>query len=179
MNSPSELFETIYDKFKLETGDLIRAGKVSHALYESGQPRLALRKLLLKAFKASNAQLDVPYQLKLCLMTACDFNEAGEYNLAVECYETALEKCELVPDLTVSTKNRVQVLHEIVTCNINELLKLRTGKLTPMLVTQILHCLRQLRESIDAVFKLPVRLREDLAWQVLNSAKLIMEIQIH
>jgi hypothetical protein len=176
MSSSAELFEGIYGKFDVESRDLIRAGKANASLYESGQPRLTLRKLTMKTLTTASAQLDAPHQLKTCLSLAADLTEAEEYSLALECYETALQKCDLIAEPALGTKNRVAVMHSISQCTVTELLKLKTGKLTPMMTSQLLVCLRQLRESIDSVFAQSNRIREDLAWQVLNSAKLIQEI---
>jgi len=120
--------------------------------------------------------LDAEHQIKLNLLFAADFYEFGEYSLALEEFEAVLARCDSVPNELLATRYRVEAMQQIVKSNYSELLQLRGTHLAPMVVSKLLLCLQQLRHSLESVFELPTTQQEGLAWLVLNSCKLIMEI---
>ena len=172
----SDTFNKLYAKFEADALDRIRADKESHRLSESGQPRVALRGVALSLIKNGDLRLSPDYQVKLCMHMASDFYAHGEYSLALELFELALARCDNISVEQLSIRNSVQSLQNIVRSNYATILQLKNPYAAPMIVSKSLLCLQQLRISLENLFDLPVRQQEHLAWQVLNSCKLIMEI---
>jgi hypothetical protein len=168
--------DKLYRKFENDAHDKIRAEKDNFRLVESGQPRTFLKNLVTGLMNFADKRLDAEYQVKLCLLFAADFYEFGEYALALENFEAVLARCDSIPDELLATRYRVEGIQQIVRSNYAELMQLKNPQIAPMVVSKLLLCLQQLRRSLENVFELPTRQQEGLAWLVLNSCKLIMEI---
>jgi hypothetical protein len=168
--------DKLYRKFENDAHDKIKADRDNCRLVESGQPRNFLRNLVSDLMKFANKRLDAEYQVKLCMLFAADFFEFGEYALALESYEAVVARCDSIPNELLATKYRVEGMQKVVKSNYAELMQLKNLQIAPMVVSKLLVCLQQLRHSLENVFELPSRQQEGLAWLVLNSCKLIMEI---
>lgn len=143
---------------------------------ESGQPRNYLKNLVSGIVNFADRRLDVEHQVKLYLSFASDFYEFGEYSLALESFQAILDRCNSIPNELLATKYRVEAMQNIVKSNFAELSQLKGTYISPMVVSKLLLCLQELRHSLENVFDLPTSQQEGLAWLVLNSCKLIMEI---
>jgi len=166
----------LYKKFEDEAHDKVKAERDNFRLTESGQPRNFLKNLVTGLTKYADKRLDAEHQIKLHLLFASDFYEFGEYALALESFEAVLARCDTIPNELAATRYRVEAMQHIVKSNYADLLQLRSAHLAPMVVSKLLLCLQQLRRSLEDVFELPTTQQESLAWLVLNSCKLIMEI---
>ena len=175
-NDQLEEVEKLYKKFENDALDKIKADKENFRIVESGQPRNFLRNLVSGLVKFADKRLEAEYQVKLCMMLASDFYEFGEYRLALENFEAVLARCDSIPNELVATKHRVESIQKIVMSNYAELMQLKNPHIAPMVVSKLLLCLQQLRHSLENIFELPSRQQEGLAWLVLNSCKLILEI---
>ena len=96
--------------------------------------------------------------------------------LAIECNEIVQSKCDLLSNNVASTKFKAECIQNIANAYISELLKSRYVHITPLSVSKLLLCLQRLRQSLDYIFDLSVKEQEELAWSILNSCKLIIEI---
>ena len=142
-----------------------------------GQPRVALRALVTNFMKIAVAQLSSDLQVKLSLFFAAEFFKSGVYDLAVECYETAISICEADGgDSLKAIKDKAVAMHSIVRSNLHDLISIRYCYIAPMTVSKLLQCLQKIRLSMEGVFSLSSKQQEDYAWLILNSSKLILEI---
>jgi hypothetical protein len=171
-----EEVEKLYRKFENDAHDKIKSETDNHRLSESGQPRTFLKNLVTSLVQYGDKRLDAQYQIKLYLMFASDFFEFREFSLALDCFEMVLARCDNVSNELLATKHRVEAMQSIVRSNYGELIQLSNAHISPMVVSKLLVLLKNLRQSLENIFELPVKQQEGLAWQVLNSCKLIMEI---
>jgi len=139
---------------------------------------VALRGIVIQLMKIADAQLSLDLQVKLTLYFAAEFFKCGEYALAVECYDTALAKCEIMEDTDSSKiiRQKVTAIQSIVRSNSIELNSIKYCCIAPMTVSRLLICLKKLRCSLEDVFTLTTKQQEDNSWLILNSSKLILEI---
>lgn len=200
-----EVFDRLYAKFEADGHDLLISERNNGRLTTSGQPRINLRNLYKELFKTAEAQFVLVDQIRLLLLFAGDFYKFCEYSLAIECYEIVLQKCDEIEANSsnsnsydnnyinnnsnsnsygdsnssvdvISTRYCVEATQQLVQANYHLLLQLKNVYISPMVVSQLLLCLKQLKNSIDKVYELTTRQQEEFAWQILNSCKLIYEI---
>lgn len=175
-NDLQEEVNKLYKKFEDDAHDKIKTDRSNYRLMESGQPRNFLKNLVSGIMSFADRRLDAEHQVKLYLSFAADFYEFGEYSLALESFQAIVDRCNSIPNELLATKCRVEAMQNIVKSNFAELSQLKGTYIAPMVVSKLLLCLQELRHSLEDVFELPTSQQEGLAWLVLNSCKLVMEI---
>lgn len=150
----------------------------SHNHSLSGRPRTTLRKILAQIAQTADIQLEPAWQMKLFQGFANDLQSMGEHTLAIECFENVLQRCEkIVEDKLTCTRIRVETAHKMIESKHVQLIgSSKYSRIAPIVVSQVLVILQDLRTSLEELFELSTKQQEELAWMVLNGCKLLLKI---
>lgn len=182
-----------------------RAG--NNRLLLEGQLRIQIRNTIAKLTALADMQLEGYDWVKLIVSFAAQLHEAGEHMLAMECYDSALNRCDnmnnvfIIPSAANSTLGTTKLLGQGTSGTVagaipaaeaaniraaclqgyalmsaQTLLSHPQSTLAPQSVSQRLKCIQTLRASLSVLFELPPKDQELLAWQVLNSCKLLYSL---
>lgn len=180
-DNESVIADSFIHKFNTGVRDQIRNENHRYDWIENPQLKVNSRNIIREIFRLSDLQLDLSNQIKLLQHFVSTFIEANLYDLANECLELIITKCASMNSVT-DEKYESSIIHintflKIISINYENIIQLKNYHIAPMVVSKILICLKDLRNSLDLIFDLNnSRQQEQLAWLVLNICKLIYNI---
>lgn len=170
--SQEVVFERLLKRFEEDILENVKSEKSSGKLDEEGRCRLQFRNDILNLMKNN---LDIPQQMQLVMRMANKLYDAHEVTLAKECFSNVLEHCHEVPGVE-STLLRIQAMHGIASCEYELLYATNYFYIAPKALSQALTTTANLVSTLELLMEFPAAAREDYAWLVLNSCKLIYRI---
>ena len=176
--SPDAIFERFSAGFENDLDELSNASA-------KGRARVHMRHQLKELIKFSGYKLDLGFQVLLFQSCAKTLVGLKEHYLADECFDHILNT--LQPEMKASASPdskakmvaiRAETIYSKCSNKYAELLASSNySRIAPIMVTQLLVLLQELRGSLTEIFEeLSTKQQEESAWLILNGCKVILTI---